>query len=195
MDLHEPQEHPAAHSMDTSWFAVDQAGHVAIFDSGEDGAVPFAALSLGGACAADPEAKQVCELLAPQLVDDDGWEELYEAGPFFHYVNGDYGNPGHYLRTAHTPAQPARVAALPEALRSKMLRLPIDFTSAESLHLAEFMADEEAATYGETTLRGEPLASPVSARGSAARRSGVGWLVMIVLALGLALLAGLLSGS
>jgi hypothetical protein len=25
----------AAHSMDTSWFAIDQDGHVAYFDSGE----------------------------------------------------------------------------------------------------------------------------------------------------------------
>jgi hypothetical protein len=31
---------PAAHSMDTEWFAVDAAGHVAFFDSGEDGHVP-----------------------------------------------------------------------------------------------------------------------------------------------------------
>jgi hypothetical protein len=31
---------PAAHSMDTTWFAVDRDGHVACFESGEDGAVP-----------------------------------------------------------------------------------------------------------------------------------------------------------
>jgi hypothetical protein len=31
---------PAAHSMDTYWFAVDQDGHVAFFESGEAGAVP-----------------------------------------------------------------------------------------------------------------------------------------------------------
>jgi hypothetical protein len=31
---------PAAHSMDTHWFAVDKCGHVAAFDSGEDGCVP-----------------------------------------------------------------------------------------------------------------------------------------------------------
>ncbi len=34
---------PAAHSMDTEWFAVDKCGHVAIFDGGEDGPVPWAA--------------------------------------------------------------------------------------------------------------------------------------------------------
>jgi hypothetical protein len=31
---------PAAHSMDTMWFAVDADGHVAAFDTGEGGAVP-----------------------------------------------------------------------------------------------------------------------------------------------------------
>lgn len=33
-------DYPAAHSMDTTWFAVDRDGHVAAFDSGEAGAVP-----------------------------------------------------------------------------------------------------------------------------------------------------------
>ncbi|MCB9760728.1 MAG: hypothetical protein H6739_12875 [Alphaproteobacteria bacterium] len=41
---------PAAHSMDTEWFAVDQDGHVARFDTGEDGALPvYAATGFGPA--------------------------------------------------------------------------------------------------------------------------------------------------
>jgi hypothetical protein len=36
---------PAAHSMDTTWFAVDRDGHVASFDSGEAGAVPTGAFA------------------------------------------------------------------------------------------------------------------------------------------------------
>lgn len=35
-----PCDFPAAHSMDTEWFAVDEAGRVALFRSREDGAVP-----------------------------------------------------------------------------------------------------------------------------------------------------------
>lgn len=31
---------PAAHSMDTTWFAIDSDGHVAVFESGESGCVP-----------------------------------------------------------------------------------------------------------------------------------------------------------
>jgi hypothetical protein len=41
-------DYPAAHSMDTEWFAVDAHGNVGRFDSGEDGAVPVdAATGLG----------------------------------------------------------------------------------------------------------------------------------------------------
>jgi hypothetical protein len=36
---------PAAHSMDTVWFAIDRDGHVACFDSGEAGAVPSEAFA------------------------------------------------------------------------------------------------------------------------------------------------------
>jgi hypothetical protein len=36
------KDYPAAHSMDTEWFAVDADGNVGIFDSSEDGAVPTA---------------------------------------------------------------------------------------------------------------------------------------------------------
>jgi hypothetical protein len=38
-------DYPAAHSMDTTWFAVDRDGHVAVFESSEGGAVPENALS------------------------------------------------------------------------------------------------------------------------------------------------------
>ncbi|MEI8044779.1 MAG: hypothetical protein WCL11_25430, partial [Verrucomicrobiota bacterium] len=34
---------PCAHSMDTSWFAVDAEGNVGLFNTSEDGALPLAA--------------------------------------------------------------------------------------------------------------------------------------------------------
>src|SRR5215470_11324975 len=34
------EDFPAAHSMDATWFAVDQDGHIGMFHSGEAGAVP-----------------------------------------------------------------------------------------------------------------------------------------------------------
>ncbi|MGD9681602.1 MAG: hypothetical protein AB7W16_10495 [Candidatus Obscuribacterales bacterium] len=36
-----PEDFPAAHSMDTAWFAVDKDGFVAFMDSSEPGAVPY----------------------------------------------------------------------------------------------------------------------------------------------------------
>jgi hypothetical protein len=33
-------DYPAAHSMDTRWFAIDAEGNITIFDSDENGAVP-----------------------------------------------------------------------------------------------------------------------------------------------------------
>ncbi len=50
-------DYPCAHSMDTCFFAVDRDGHVAIFDTGEAGAVPAAALS-------GEEADDVRQLIA-----------------------------------------------------------------------------------------------------------------------------------
>ncbi|HEY7312694.1 MAG TPA: hypothetical protein VH643_25235 [Gemmataceae bacterium] len=38
-------DYPSAHSMDTCFFAIDRDGHVAVFDTGEAGAVPTHALS------------------------------------------------------------------------------------------------------------------------------------------------------
>lgn len=46
--MRSPPSWPAAHSMDTTWFAVDADGNVAVFDTGEDGALPEAAASGGG---------------------------------------------------------------------------------------------------------------------------------------------------
>lgn len=32
---------PAAHSMDTAWFGVDEDGEIAFFETGENGSVPL----------------------------------------------------------------------------------------------------------------------------------------------------------
>lgn len=60
------EDFPAAHSMDTDWFAVDADGHIALFQSGEDAAVPnFVAL--------EDEGYTLLERIlaeAPQLIWD-----------------------------------------------------------------------------------------------------------------------------
>ncbi|MFO0928265.1 MAG: hypothetical protein U0736_14705 [Gemmataceae bacterium] len=64
-------DYPAAHSMDTVWFAVDADGHVAVFRTGEAGAVPLEAYA--GDEAYQTEAR-LRELLPPGtlLHDVDG---------------------------------------------------------------------------------------------------------------------------
>jgi hypothetical protein len=53
---------PAAHSMDTCWFAVDRDGHLAVFDSGHEGAVPTGAVDGTGW-----DLPEVIALQAPQV--------------------------------------------------------------------------------------------------------------------------------
>ena len=250
-------DYPAAHSMDTTWFAVDQDGHIAVFDSSEDGAVPNAAATGGGAAepsfdtfflqamrtvrviaaqAADPAPDQraarrfegkarvlvvlaereavderatyrgaerrrprveamlaeyepvvlsevkprcvatakaidpkrlaklaahheVAELYTEQdlgdVIDGAGGDDGLYA--FAHHWDEDY-TPGRYARQAQ-PAAPLALDALPAAVREHVgaFRLPLRFGDAEKIELADYLRDDEAQTWGEVTLRGDPL--------------------------------------
>ena len=43
-----PADFPAAHSMDSCWFAVDETGAVAAFDTGEGGSIPVSGFPMNG---------------------------------------------------------------------------------------------------------------------------------------------------
>jgi hypothetical protein len=58
---------PAAHSMDTCWFAVDRDGHLAVFDSGEEGAVPTEAIYDSGLDVPEQIALQAPQVLLTTL--------------------------------------------------------------------------------------------------------------------------------
>jgi hypothetical protein len=60
-------DYPSAHSMDTCFFAIDRDGHVAIFDTGEAGAVPVNALSSESA---DSLRQQLAALPRTDVVHD-----------------------------------------------------------------------------------------------------------------------------
>jgi len=62
---------PAAHSMDSAWFAVDADGHVASFDTGENGAVPYGAAPGGGNLEIDFDALLLDALLAGIALRDE----------------------------------------------------------------------------------------------------------------------------
>jgi hypothetical protein len=55
-------DYPAAHSMDTTWFAVDRDGHLGVFESGENGHVPEVASTLQGS----PEKVEELVLASPE---------------------------------------------------------------------------------------------------------------------------------
>lgn len=52
-------DYPAAHSMDTAWFAIDRDGKVAYFETGEAGAIPTDAVMEEGAAWAAKDALPV----------------------------------------------------------------------------------------------------------------------------------------
>jgi hypothetical protein len=51
-------DYPAAHSMDTTWYAVDRDGHVAVFSSHEAGAVPMTAFGDDGSLNVEERLRQ-----------------------------------------------------------------------------------------------------------------------------------------
>jgi len=112
---------PAAHSMDTCWYAVDGAGHVAVFLSGENGPVPQGA---------DPD-KHLGWFL--RLLDNDGREpdddddddDIWDAAEqnaagrgffIFEYIDSFQPFYHPYTRTWE-PGQPLHVDQLPPGAR------------------------------------------------------------------------------
>ena len=71
---------PAAHSMDTRWFAIDRDGHVALMESGEGGAVPTdgASQDLGYT-----QTEQLISLLGAAPMPTAG---MHASGPFGDFV-------------------------------------------------------------------------------------------------------------
>lgn len=79
--MYEPRaDCPAAHSMDTTWFAIDADGFVGAFETGEGGALPYAAAAAGEAGELDPwplwlvvAARAIVDGSFPDAAD--GWGE------------------------------------------------------------------------------------------------------------------------
>ena len=73
------EDFPAAHSMDTTWFVVDADDHVAVFDSGEAGLVPFdvdlLVISSPGECWQDRRYLSLLLLDNPDTIVGDALEE------------------------------------------------------------------------------------------------------------------------
>jgi hypothetical protein len=137
-------DYPAAHSMDTDWFAVDRDGRVGYFSSGENGPVP-----VGQRSDADLEELVVNHLRAaagqPGLSDDDWFlaqDEAYLTSlgifVFTHPHASEWVEP--YARGPGA-GRPVHVDQLPPHVRDqcRRVRFPISFAEVEGLQPCEFV--------------------------------------------------------
>jgi hypothetical protein len=119
---------PAAHSMDSSWYAVDQHGNVALFITGAGGAVPNAAYSPDAAAMAmeelDDETREELGLTSLSVVPEDSLPDrarvfVYETGPM------DEAFADHYHRMS-VPEKPLHIDELPPQAREAVASMRFD---------------------------------------------------------------------
>ena len=136
---------PAAHSMDTTWYAVDEEGHVAMFESGEDGAVPNGIV----------DATVIWDLWDIRQPPAPGNENRYEdpevLAPqlgLFHYEHayeltshdGCYGDNLAPYRQLTKPAAPLHIDQLPAHLQEQcvLVRFPVKFGESPLVQPLEY---------------------------------------------------------
>jgi hypothetical protein len=112
---------PAAHSMDTDWFAVDRCGHVALFRSGEAGAVPEHAPVHMGPDGGDDALSEELFGTPPEDPADDApdWPDAAAAGVIEYEHETENWISGPYARIGK-PEKPARLEDLPESSEKKL---------------------------------------------------------------------------
>jgi hypothetical protein len=123
------RDFPAAHSMDTHWFAVDQDGHVGLFFTAESGFMPLDASSVEG-----DDLIDLYRVLAgeepPGLDEDgaiDGWDEFLVAFGGLGFYDYNFvvfsGDPDELLRPytlwGEPEGEPLHVDQLPPAWRER----------------------------------------------------------------------------
>ncbi|HEY7312693.1 MAG TPA: hypothetical protein VH643_25230 [Gemmataceae bacterium] len=131
---------PAAHSMDTRWYAIDEAGHLGVFSSGENGHVPELAVI-------DDLALELWRVRHPDRADSEGslWglegEEIAdELGAFIFYYGLEFDPIGTYGVTG-TPKTPLHVDQLPPELRQRWKEIrfrTVDFSQIMALQPLEY---------------------------------------------------------
>ncbi|MEQ8819334.1 MAG: hypothetical protein RLY93_03760 [Sumerlaeia bacterium] len=138
-------DYPAAHSMDTEWFAVDDDGFIAVFDTGEDGFAPEDAPNTeadgdivhmltpppSGPTPPPPAPSRHGGLMGTMKrflglepvhspYGDFEYREPQELG-LYHYGYGGMGV-GIYAREERLPERPLRLADAPEPARALLSR-------------------------------------------------------------------------
>ena len=140
--LRRAPDYPAAHSMDTVWFAVDEAGHVAALWTGENGSLPT---GLRHSDLLDELYRQTFQDNAEPHPD---WDRSAEAlGVFaYHYSDGNTEDrPVDVYQRAGTVAAALHVDQLPPDLRAAWKRFKFSgilFSEAAVLQPFEFFQCE-----------------------------------------------------
>lgn len=153
------RDFPAAHSMDTAWFGVDDAGHVALFESMEGGAVPSTVTSQEAL-----SERVVLEVAQVPYVDErpaeepsrawDDVRECVEKHGVYRYEHQLTENsaPGPYTRLAR-PVFPLRIEALPREVRGAAVRLPgVRFAHRPLLQPMDYVACRAYSERGYVSL-------------------------------------------
>ena len=111
-----PHDYPAAHSMDSVWFAVDADGRVAAFDTGENGHIPSEG-NEGFGWEVLVEMERAAGLADNE--DKETGERCKELGLFYYDFGNRIGPVSPYDRLAVPPA-PVHVNQLPPPLRRRV---------------------------------------------------------------------------
>src|SRR4051794_32606523 len=105
-------DYPAAHSMDAYWFAIDERGQVAVFDTGEDGHVPEGVL--------EPDFGFYDLVALWWREEDRGTNEEYaQMIGLYYYEYPDYSYPAIPYPRIVAPPIPLHVDQLPPRFRAK----------------------------------------------------------------------------
>lgn len=149
---------PAAHSMDAVWFAVDEDGQIAMFDTGEAGAMPETAgdekqantlyqelaqlPKRGKKIVAADHSFTVAHLRLP--IPRSGGKDaddisLTRRGVYNYSHVCDNWIAGPYGR-ATTPSKPLTLGELPKRLHRKFVKLPIQFARSPFVQPAAHVA-------------------------------------------------------
>jgi len=145
-------DYPAAHSMDTLWFAVDEVGHVGVFFTGEDGPAP-----------AGERGQDLFDLMkhvpgVPELdrESDEAWCELLESVHEYGLFRYEITEEGWWLplqpqyQRPPLPPQPLHVDQLPPSARDLVQEHAFDelsFSEAETIQPLHFMECQVAASW------------------------------------------------
>jgi hypothetical protein len=113
------EDYPAAHSMDTTWFAVDAAGHVGLFNTGENGHAPAGEEN-------DVQSELWNLYLIPEEQEAGDWWNPRElcalAGVYYFDYDEEYDPIGPYDRSV-VPGSPLHIDQLPPDLRQRMAQV------------------------------------------------------------------------